>query len=87
MLLKKIFIPVASYIGYMSLKKENHNIVDEKENSYVLTLNKKKYSIQIKEGEKNSIKIIYKNASFKIKSFWKVNENLIEVLINKKKYL
>ena len=86
-LLKKIFIPVASYIGYMSLKKENHNIVDEKENSYVLTLNKKKYSIQIKEGEKNSIKIIYKNASFKIKSFWKVNENLIEVLINKKKYL
>ena len=86
-LLKKIFIPVASYVGYMSLKKENHNIVDEKENSYVLTLNKKKYSIQIKEGEKNSIKIIYKNASFKIKSFWKVNENLIEVLINKKKYL
>ena len=86
-LLKKIFIPVASYIGYMSLKKENHNIVDEKENSYVLTLNKKKYSIQIKEGKKNSIKIIYKNASFKIKSFWKVNENLIEVLINKKKYL
>ena len=86
-LLKKIFIPVASYIGYMSLKKENHNIIDEKENSYVLTLNKKKYSIQIKEGEKNSIKIIYKNASFKIKSFWKVNENLIEVLINKKKYL
>ena len=61
--------------------------IDEKKNSYVLTLNKKKYSIQIKEGEKNSIKIIYKNASFKIKSFWKVNENLIEVLINKKKYL
>ena len=86
-LLKKIFIPVASYIGYMSLKKENYNIIDEKKNSYVLTLNKKKYSIQIKEGEKNSIKIIYKNASFKIKSFWKVNENLIEVLINKKKYL
>ena len=86
-LLKKIFIPVASYIGYMSLKKENYNIIDEKKNSYVLTLNKKKYSIQIEEGKKNFIKIIYKNASFKIKSFWKVNENLIEVLINKKKYL
>ena len=86
-LLKKIFIPVASYIGYMSLKKESHNVIDEKNNSYVLTLNKKKYSIQIKKGKKNSIKIIYKNASFKIKSFWKVNENLIEVLINKKKYL
>ena len=86
-LLKKIFIPVASYVGYMSLKKESHNVIDEKNNSYVLTLNKKKYPIQIKGKKKDSIKIIYKNALFKIKSSWKVNENLIEVLINKKKYL
>ena len=86
-LLKKIFIPIASYIGYKLLQKGNHNIINEKNESYILILNKKKYSIQIKEWKKDSIKISYKNTSFKIKSLWKGNEGLVEVHINKKEYL
>jgi len=86
-LLKKIFIPIASYIGYKLLQKESRNIADEKKKFYVLLLNKKKYSIQIKDLKKDSIKIIYKNSSFKIKSLWEGNDNLVEVHINKKTYL
>ena len=86
-LLKKIFIPIASYIGYKLLQKGNHNIINEKNESYILILNKKKYSIQIKEWKKDSIKISYKNTLFKIKSLWKGNEGLVEVHINKKEYL
>ena len=86
-LLKKIFIPIASYIGYKLLQKENHNIINEKNESYILILNKKKYSIQINEWKRDSIKISYKNTSFKIKSLWKGNEGLVEVHINKKEYL
>ena len=86
-LLKKIFIPIASYIGYKLLQKGNHNIINEKNESYILILNKKKYSIQIKEWKKDSIKISCKNTSFKIKSLWKGNEGLVEVHINKKEYL
>ena len=86
-LLKEIFIPIASYIGYKLLQKENRNILNEKKESYVLALNKKKFSIQIKEGEKDLIKINYKNSLFKIKSLWKGTEGLTEVYINKKKYL
>ncbi len=86
-LLKKIFIPIASYIGYKLLQKENHNIINEKDESYVLILNKKKYFIKIKEKKKDSIEISYKNSSFKIKSLWKGNEGLVEVHINKKEYL
>ena len=86
-LLKEIFIPIASYIGYKLLQKENRNILNEKKESYVLALNKKKFSIQIKEGEKDLIKINYKNSLFKIKSLWKGTEGLAEVYINKKKYL
>ena len=86
-LLKRIFIPIASYIGYKLLQKEILNIIDEKKKSYVLVLNKKKYFIQIKDTEKDSIQINYKNSIFKIKSFWKGNEGLVEVYINKIKYL
>ena len=86
-LLKKIFIPIASYIGYKLLQKESRNIADEKKKFYVLLLNKKKYSIQIKDLKKDSIKIIYKNSSFKIKSLWEGNDDLVEVHINKKTYL
>ncbi len=86
-LLKETFIPIASYIGYKLLQKENRNILNEKKESYVLALNKKKFSIQIKEGEKDLIKINYKNSLFKIKSLWKGTEGLTEVYINKKKYL
>ena len=86
-LLKKIFIPIASYIGYKLLQNENHNIINEKKESYVLILNKKKYPIQIKETEKDTIQINYKNSIFKIKSSWKGTEGLVEVYINKIKYL
>jgi len=86
-LLKTIFIPIASYIGYQLLQKEILNIIDEKKKSYVLVLNKKKCFIQIKDTEKDSIQINYKNSIFKIKSFWKGNEGLVEVYINKIKYL
>ena len=85
-LLKKIFIPVASYIGHVYLKKESQNF-DKKKNSYVLILDKKKYHVEIKEGKKGLIKIIYKNFLFKLKSSWKINESLIDIQINKKKYL
>ena len=85
-LLKKIFIPVASYIGYVYSKKESHNF-EKKKNSYVLILDKKKYHVEIKEGKKGLIKIIYKNFLFKLKSSWKINESLIDIQINKKKYL
>ena len=86
-ILKKIFIPVASYIGYMSLKKELHDHFDDKVNLiYFLTINKKKYPIKIKD-EKNSIKILYKNSLFILKSSWNLYDGLIEVQINKKKYL
>ena len=86
-LLKTIFIPIASYIGYKLLQKEILNIIDEKKKSYILSLNKKKYSIQIQDGEKDTITINYKNYSFKTISSWKGTEGLIEVYINKKKYL
>ena len=86
-LLKTIFIPIASYIGYQLLQKEILNIIDEKKKSYVLVLNKKKCFIQIKDTEKDLIQINYKNSIFKIKSFWKGNEGLVEVYINKIKYL
>ena len=86
-LLKKIFIPIASYIGYKLLQKGNHNIINEKNESYILILNKKKHSIQINEWKRDSIKISYKKTSFKIKSLWKGNEGLVEVHINKKEYL
>ena len=86
-ILKKIFIPVASYTGYMSLKKELHDHFDDKVNLiYFLTINKKKYPIKIKD-EKNSIKILYKNSLFILKSSWNFYDGLIEVQINKKKYL
>ena len=86
-ILKKIFIPVASYTGYMSLKKELHDHFDDKVNLiYFLTINKKKYPIKIKD-EKNSIKILYKNSLFILKSSWNLYDGLIEVQINKKKYL
>ena len=86
-ILKKIFIPVASYTGYMSLKKELHDHFDDKVNlKYFLTINKKKYPIKIKD-EKNSIKILYKNSLFILKSSWNLYDGLIEVQINKKKYL
>ena len=86
-ILKKIFIPVASYTGYMSLKKELHDHFDDKVNPiYFLTINKKKYPIKIKD-EKNSIKILYKNSLFILKSSWNLYDGLIEVQINKKKYL
>ena len=86
-ILKKIFIPVASYIGYMSLKKELHDHFDDKVNLiYFLTINKKKYPIKIKD-EKNSIKIFYKNSLFILKSSLNLYDGLIEVQINKKKYL
>ena len=49
-ILKKIFIPVAPYTGYMSLKKELHDHFDDKVNLiYFLTINKKKYPIKIKD--------------------------------------
>ena len=86
-IIKKIFIPVASYIGYKSLKKENHNVVDEKDDCFVLSLNKKQYLIRVKEDKKDSIKIQYKNSLFKIKSLWDGTEGLAEIYINKKKYL
>jgi len=86
-ILKKIFIPVASYTGYMSLKKELHDHFDDKVNLiYFLTINKKKYPIKIKD-EKSSIKILYKNSLFILKSSWNLYDGLIEVQINKKKYL
>ena len=86
-ILKKIFIPVASYTGYMSLKKELHDHFDDKVNlKYFLTINKKKYPIKIKD-EKNSIKILYKKSLFILKSSWNLYDGLIEVQINKKKYL
>ena len=86
-ILKKIFIPVAPYTGYMSLKKELHDHFDDKVNLiYFLTINKKKYPIKIKD-EKNSIKILYKNSLFILKSSWNLYDGLIEVQINKKKYL
>ena len=86
-LFKKIFISVASYIGYKYLKNESHNFFDKKMSSYVLVLDKKKYPVEIKEGKKGLVKIIYKNFSFKVKSSWKINESLIDIQINKKKYL
>ena len=86
-LFKKIFISVASYIGYKYLKNESHNFFDKKMSSYVLILDKKKYPVEIKEGKKGLVKIIYKNSSFKVKSSWKINESLIDIQINKKKYL
>jgi len=86
-LLKTIFIPIASYIGYKLLQKEILNMIDEKKKSYVLVLNKKKYFIQIKDTEKDLIQINYKNSIFKIKSFWKGSDGLVEVYINKIKYL
>ena len=86
-LFKKIFISVASYIGYKYLKNESHNFFDKKMSSYVLILDKKKYPVEIKEGKKGLVKIIYKNFSFKVKSSWKINESLIDIQINKKKYL
>ena len=52
---------------------------NEKKDSYVLILNKKKYPIQIKETEKDIIQINYKNSIFKIKSSWKGTEGLVEV--------
>ena len=52
-----------------------------------MILNKKKYPIQIKETEKDIIQINYKNSIFKIKSSWKGTEGLVEVYINKIKYL
>jgi propionyl-CoA carboxylase alpha chain len=55
--------------------------------SYVLILDKKKYPVEIKEGKKGLVKIIYKNSSFKVKSSWKINDSLIDIQINKKKYL
>ena len=86
-LLKTTFISIASYIGYKLLQNENRNIINEKKDSYVLILNKKKYPIQIKETEKDIIQINYKNSIFKIKSSWKGTEGLVEVYINKIKYL
>ena len=86
-LFKKIFISVASYIGYKYLKNESHNFFDKKMSSYVLILDKKKYPVEIKEGKKGLVKIIYKNFSFKVKSSWKINDSLIDIQINKKKYL
>ena len=86
-LFKKIFISVASYIGYKYLKNESHNFFDKKMSSYVLVLDKKKYPVEIKEGKKGLVKIIYKNSSFKVKSSWKINDSLIDIQINKKKYL
>ena len=86
-LFKKIFISVASYIGYKYLKNESHNFFDKKMSSYVLILDKKKYPVEIKEGKKGLVKIIYKNSSFKVKSSWKINDSLIDIQINKKKYL
>tara|TARA_Y100000780_G_C13590655_1_gene380538 strand:- start:410 stop:967 length:558 start_codon:yes stop_codon:yes gene_type:complete len=71
----------------MSLKKELHDHFDDKVNLiYFLTINKKKYPIKIKD-EKNSIKILYKNSLFILKSSWNLYDGLIEVQINKKKYL
>ena len=86
-LFKKIFISVASYIGYKYLKNESHNFFDKKMSSYVLILDKKKYPVEIKEGKKGLVKIIYKNSSFKVKSSWRINDSLIDIQINKKKYL
>ncbi len=86
-LLKKIFIPIASYIGYRYLKNERNNIINDNQNHYVLTLNNKKYNLKINEGRKNLIKINYKNFFFKLKSSWKINAGIIEIQINKKKYL
>ena len=57
-LFKKIFISVASYIGYKYLKNESHNFFDKKMSSYVLILDKKKYPVEIKEGKKGLVKII-----------------------------
>ena len=57
-LIKRIFIPVAAYIGYKYLKNDNHNSFKVKNESYVLNLNNKKYQIKIKEGKKNLIKLI-----------------------------
>ena len=85
-LIKKLFLPVASLIGYKYLKNDKYNISNEKNENNVLILNNKKYLVEIKEGKKDSIKIIHKNSLFKIKSSWKINENIIYVEINKKKY-
>ena len=85
-LIKKLFLPVASLIGYKYLKNDKYNISNEKNENNVLILNNKKYLVEIKEGKKDSIKIIHKNSLFKIKSSWKINENIIHIEINKKKY-
>ena len=86
-LIKRIFIPVAAYIGYKYLKNDNHNSFKIKNESYVLNLNNKKYQIKIKEGKKNLIKLIYKNSLIRLKSSWNINEPIINIEINKKKYL
>ena len=86
-LIKRIFIPVAAYIGYKYLKNDNHNSFKVKNESYVLNLNNKKYQIKIKEGKKNLIKLIYKNSLIRLKSSWNINEPIINIEINKKKYL
>ncbi|PPR35109.1 MAG: Acetyl-/propionyl-coenzyme A carboxylase alpha chain [Alphaproteobacteria bacterium MarineAlpha6_Bin4] len=85
--LKKIFVPVAAYIGYRYLKNENVRNIHQEEDRYILNLNNKQYAIKINEGKKGIIKIIYKNSSFKLKSSWKINDAIIDIQINKKKYL
>ena len=86
-LLEKIFIPVASYLGYRYLKNKTLNTINNNENEYVLTLDKKKYKIKINQGKNNIIKVNYKNLLFKLKSSWKINEGILKIQINKKNYI
>tara|TARA_B100000029_G_scaffold424161_1_gene431754 strand:+ start:23191 stop:25161 length:1971 start_codon:yes stop_codon:yes gene_type:complete len=83
-LLERLFIPVASYIGYRYLKNERFNINND--DDYVLTLDNKKYNIKINEGKNDIITINYKNLLFKLKSSWKINDSIIDIQINKKDY-
>ena len=86
-LLEKIFIPAASYLGYRYLKNKTLNTINNNENEYVLTLDKKKYKIKINQGKNNIIKVNYKNLLFKLKSSWKINEGILKIQINKKNYI
>ena len=86
-LLEKIFVPAASYLGYRYLKNKTLNTINNNENEYVLTLDKKKYKIKINQGKNNIIKVNYKNLLFKLKSSWKINEGILKIQINKKNYI
>ena len=85
-IIKNILIPVASLVGFILLKKENTQIIESKKTTnYILSLEKKKYKVQVKQSKKLT-KINYKKKIYLTKSMWQPFNNLIDIKFRKLKY-